>query len=100
MSPGSGAAGGVAAALFALGAESRPGIDLVLELTGCTRCLADAGLVVTGEGSLDRQTLNGKAPAGVAAAGIPVIAASRRVLLGGIVSVGNSAKSVSPRKAP
>ena len=51
-----------------LGARLRPGIDLVLDLVGFDRPLAGADLVVTGEGSLDEQTLNGKAPAGVAAA--------------------------------
>ncbi|HET8560860.1 MAG TPA: glycerate kinase, partial [Marmoricola sp.] len=77
--PGAGAAGGVGfAAIALLGAELRPGIDLVLELTGFHERLAGASLVVTGEGALDTQTLHGKAPAGVAAAaraaGVPVVA--------------------------
>ena len=49
----------------------RPGIELVLELVGFDAALAQLArddLVVTGEGSLDEQTLHGKAPAGVAAA--------------------------------
>ena len=76
---GAGAAGGVGfAALAALDAELRPGIDLVLDLVGFQQRLAGADLVVTGEGALDEQTLHGKAPAGVAAAaraaGIPVVA--------------------------
>ena len=76
---GSGAAGGVAfAAQAVLGAHVRSGIDLVLELVGFADHLAGADLVITGEGCLDRQTLAGKAPAGVAAAarqlGIPTIA--------------------------
>ena len=84
--PGSGAAGGVGfAAIALLGAKLRPGIDLVLDLVGFHRQLAGAGLVVTGEGSLDEQTLSGKAPAGVAAgavaAGIPVVAVCGRSLL-------------------
>ncbi len=67
--PGAGAAGGVGfAAIAVLGATARPGIDLMLELTGLRDQLPGAGLVVTGEGSLDEQTLHGKAPAGVAAA--------------------------------
>jgi glycerate kinase len=75
--PGAGAAGGVGfAALALLGAELRPGIDLVLELVHFREQLAGADLVITGEGALDEQTLNGKAVAGVAAAaaGIPTVA--------------------------
>lgn len=67
--PGAGAAGGVGfAAAAILGATLRPGVQLVLEVTGFTDAVAGADLVVTGEGSLDAQTLHGKAPAGVAAA--------------------------------
>lgn len=84
--PGAGAAGGVGfAALVALGAVRRPGIDVVLDLTGFHGHLGGADLVVTGEGSLDAQTLHGKAPAGVAAAaragGVPVVAVCGRSLL-------------------
>ena len=49
-------------------AELRPGIDLILELLGFDRAVAGADLVITGEGSLDEQSLAGKAPVGVAAA--------------------------------
>ncbi len=84
--PGAGAAGGVGfAAIAVLNAEARSGIELMLELTGFTDRLAAAELVITGEGSLDQQTLHGKAPAGVAAAarraGVPVIAVAGRNLL-------------------
>jgi glycerate 2-kinase len=84
--PGAGAAGGVGyAALAALGAELKPGIDLVLDMVGFADALPGAGLVVTGEGSLDEQTLSGKAPAGVAAvaaaAGVPVVTVSGRLEL-------------------
>jgi glycerate 2-kinase len=84
--PGAGAAGGVGfAALAILGARLRPGIDLVLELVGFPAALPGARLVITGEGSLDAQTLHGKAPAGVAAAArsasIPVVAVAGRSLL-------------------
>jgi glycerate kinase len=84
--PGAGAAGGVGfAALAVLGATLRPGIDLVLDLVGFGEALPGAGLVITGEGSLDDQTLHGKAPAGVAAAaraaGVPVVAVAGRCLL-------------------
>lgn len=84
--PGAGAAGGVGfAALTLLGADLRPGIELVLELVGLRRSLAEADLVITGEGSLDEQTLHGKAPAGVAAsaraASVPVVAVCGRTTL-------------------
>jgi glycerate kinase len=84
--PGAGAAGGVGfAALAVLGATLAPGIDLVLDLVGFRAALPGARLVITGEGSLDGQTLHGKAPAGVAAAaraaGIPVVAVAGRCLL-------------------
>jgi glycerate kinase len=84
--PGAGAAGGVGFGLIAvLGAVTRPGAELVFELTGLRDALSGAALVVTGEGSLDAQTLHGKAPAAVAAAardkGIPVVAVAGRVAL-------------------
>jgi glycerate 2-kinase len=84
--PGAGAAGGVGyACRVVLGAVRRPGIDVVLELGAFAEHLAGADLVVTGEGSLDAQTLHGKAPAGVAAraraAGVPVVAVAGRCLL-------------------
>jgi glycerate kinase len=83
---GAGAAGGVGfAALAVLGARLRPGIDVVLELTGFASRLAGADLAITGEGSLDAQSLAGKAPVGVARAaarlGIPVVAVAGRSTL-------------------
>jgi glycerate kinase len=77
--PGAGAAGGIAAGLVAfLGAELRPGVDVVIESVGLEEKMAGCDLVVTGEGKLDSQTAHGKAPAGVArlaaGLGIPVIA--------------------------
>jgi glycerate 2-kinase len=86
--PGAGAAGGLGfAALLLLGARMRPGIELLLELAGFERWLDGARLVITGEGSLDAQTLHGKAPVGVAraAAGhappVPVVAVAGRCTL-------------------
>jgi len=84
--PGAGAAGGVGfAALAVLGAEPHPGIGLVLDLAGFGAALDGAALVITGEGSLDTQTLAGKAPMGVAQAaarrGIPVVAVAGRSTL-------------------
>lgn len=67
--PGAGAAGGVGfAALAVLGATFRPGVSVVLDLIRFDDHLVNADLVVTGEGSLDRQTLSGKTPMGVALA--------------------------------
>ncbi|MFB9953589.1 glycerate kinase [Cellulomonas denverensis] len=81
--PGAGAAGGLGAALLALGARMRPGVQVVAEAVGLAEAVAGADLVLTGEGRVDGQTLDGKVPAGVcavaAAAGVPV------VVLGGSV---------------
>ncbi|MFR0356187.1 glycerate kinase [Streptomyces sediminimaris] len=67
-SPGAGAAGGIGYGALLLGARFRPGIEIMLEVLGFAPALEWAELVITGEGSLDEQTLHGKAPAGVAAA--------------------------------
>ena len=64
--PGAGAAGGLGAALLALGAQLKPGIETILDLTGFDNLARQADLIVTGEGSLDGQTAAGKAPVGVA----------------------------------
>jgi glycerate kinase len=77
--PGSGAAGGLAAGLkLFLGAEFRRGIDMVMDAAGFSERIKNADLILTGEGKIDRQTLSGKAVAGIAArareSGIPVIA--------------------------
>ena len=85
--PGAGAAGGVGyAAIAVLAATRRPGIDVVLEFTGLADRLAGVDLVITGEGSLDEQSLLGKTPMGVARAAadaeVPVIAVCGRTTLG------------------
>lgn len=68
--PGAGAAGGVGYALMAaLGAELRPGVELVMEMTRFVERASRCDIIVTGEGRLDRQTLMGKAPSGVLAVG-------------------------------
>jgi glycerate kinase len=65
--PGAGAAGGLGFGLLSFcGATIRPGFDVVAEAVGLEQKMKDADLVITGEGSLDRQTLEGKTPAGVA----------------------------------
>jgi glycerate kinase len=66
--PGAGAAGGLGAALAALGAELVPGIDLVLEAVGFEERLRGATLAVTGEGKVDETSAAGKVPGGVARA--------------------------------
>jgi glycerate kinase len=81
--PGGGAAGGLGAALLALGGRRESGIGLVRRLTGLDAALAGAGLVLTGEGSFDHQSVRGKVVAGVAGAarerGIPCLVAAGRV---------------------
>ena len=84
--PGAGAAGGTGfAALAYLGAQLVPGAELMLDLIGFDAALAEAGLVITGEGRLDRQSLGGKAPVGVARAagqrGVPVVVVAGQVEL-------------------
>ncbi len=65
--PGAGAAGGLGAAFVALlGAQLRPGIDIVMDAVNFDDVLADTDLVITGEGRIDSQTIHGKTPIGVA----------------------------------
>jgi len=65
--PGAGAAGGLGFGLMSFcGAKIRPGFDVVAETVGLEGKIKAADIVITGEGSLDRQTLEGKTPAGVA----------------------------------
>lgn len=82
--PGAGAAGGLGFGLAAFcGAALVRGVDLVLDLVGFDAALAGVDLVITGEGRVDRQTLDGKVVAGVAGrarvAGVPCVA------IGGVV---------------
>ena len=104
---GAGAAGGMGYALHTmLGARMRPGIEIVLALLDFERRAQGASLVVTGEGSIDAQTLHGKAPAGVLAAaqrlGIPVVALGGRaecesaLLAGGFHAV----RAITPHDQP
>ncbi|MFJ3646163.1 glycerate kinase [Streptomyces murinus] len=83
--PGAGAAGGIGYGALLLGARFRPGIEIMLDVLGFAPALSRASLVITGEGSLDEQTLHGKAPAGVAAAaraaGKDVVAVCGRLAL-------------------
>jgi glycerate kinase len=97
---GAGAGGGVAAgAIAGLGATVESGFDLIAGLTGVDQALDGADLVITGEGSLDEQSLNGKAPAGIAARarprGVPLMALAGRIQLdeAGLASLGVIASS-------
>ncbi len=79
--PGSGAAGGLGAALIAFcGATLMPGIDVVIEAAAFEEKLAGADLLITGEGRTDGQTAYGKVPVGLAMVakkcGVPVVCLS------------------------
>ena len=84
--PGAGAAGGLGAALLALGARRESGARLVAGHTGTTDQIGQADLIVTGEGRLDEQSLHGKVVGALAAAtrpyGIPVLVLAGQVELG------------------
>jgi glycerate 2-kinase len=84
--PGGGAAGGLGAALLALGAGRESGVDLVRRLVGLDDAVAQSRLVVTGEGSFDFQSLRGKLVTGVAAVaaehGLPCLVLAGQVAVG------------------
>ncbi|GAA3397639.1 glycerate kinase family protein [Cryptosporangium minutisporangium] len=84
--PGAGAAGGLGAALLALGGRREAGIALVRRLIGFDTEVAGADLVITGEGSFDFQSLRGKVVAGVASAasehGAPCVVLAGQVQVG------------------
>lgn len=81
--PGAGAAGGLGAAILALGGRLTSGIDLIRAAIGLDDELRHADLVITGEGSFDDQSLHGKVIDGVAgsaaALGVPVTVVAGRV---------------------
>jgi glycerate 2-kinase len=83
---GAGAAGGLGAALAALGADLRRGIDFVLKALNLAGALEGVSLAVTGEGTVDRSSLEGKTVAGVLAActkaGVPCAVFGGRVEAG------------------
>lgn len=92
--PGAGAAGGLGFALLLLGARREPGAAAVLDAVQFAERLRRADLVVTGEGTLDWQSLRGKVVAGVAhaalAAGVPTVVVAGQVHAGRreLVSIG------------
>ncbi len=105
--PGAGAAGGLGGAFASfLGAELKPGIEVVLDAIGFDSLLDGADLVFTGEGCSDAQTAHGKAPAGILAhakkKGIPVALVSGAVKHSPeLDSLGFMAiKAVSPESMP
>ncbi|NUR78515.1 MAG: glycerate kinase [Thermoleophilia bacterium] len=95
--PGAGAGGGLGAALAAMGAELVDGAELVLDVMRFDDVAREAALVVTGEGTVDATTFEGKAPGAVlrrcAALGV------RCELFGGIVREGFAAHALSGRRA-
>ncbi|MET8233748.1 glycerate kinase [Micromonospora sp. NPDC005298] len=84
--PGGGAAGGLGAAILALGGGCESGIGLVTRATALDAALDTADLVITGEGSFDHQSLRGKVVAGVAGAardrGVPCVVVAGQVSTG------------------
>lgn len=84
--PGAGAAGGIGAALYALGGTRESGIDRVCRLVDLDRALDTVDLVITGEGSFDAQSLHGKVVAGVARRaldhGVPCLVIAGQVAVG------------------
>jgi glycerate kinase len=94
--PGAGAGGGLGAALAALGGELVAGAEFVLETIGFDERVGGADLVVTGEGTVDATTLEGKAPGAVvrrcARLGV------RCELFGGVVRDDVPAHSLSGRR--
>jgi glycerate kinase len=91
--PGSGAAGGLGAALASLGGELVPGAQYLFELTGFRERVARAELVVTGEGTVDSTTFEGKAPG--EAMRVCEELGVRCVLFGGRVEDGTDATALS-----
>ncbi|KAA0109608.1 glycerate kinase [Mycolicibacterium sp. P1-5] len=84
--PGAGAAGGLGAALLALGARRESGAAVIAEHTGLAEDIAAADVIITGEGRFDDQSLHGKVVSALAdgarAHGIPVIVLAGQVSLG------------------
>ena len=84
--PGAGAAGGLGFGLLALGASITSGVDLVADAIDLRDRIAAADLVVTGEGSVDAQSLRGKVIVGVARlaqeAGVPCVVVAGRAEVG------------------
>ena len=83
---GAGAAGGLGFALMLLGAERRPGVELVAEAVALADRCKGADVVVTGEGAFDFTSRGGKVPYGVAEVAVDALAAC--IVLAGRVQIG------------
>jgi glycerate 2-kinase len=83
--PGAGAAGGIGAALLALGGRCESGASIIAEHTGLADAISDADLVITGEGKFDDQSLHGKVVGALAVAArssqVPVVVLAGQVAL-------------------
>ncbi|NUR63992.1 MAG: glycerate kinase [Catenulispora sp.] len=84
--PGAGAGGGLGYGLLLLGGRRVPGIGTVIAETGLATLIANADLVITGEGRFDHSSLGGKVPTGVAEAALE--SARPCIVLAGLVEVG------------
>jgi glycerate kinase len=88
--PGAGAAGGVGAALMAyLRGQMQSGVQVVLDTLQVDRLLPDCDLIITGEGRMDGQTTQGKAPVGIAQRGL--VHGCRTIALVGSIAPGYEA---------
>lgn len=79
---GAGAAGGLGYAFLQyMNAECKPGIQLLLDIIRFKELIQDADLIITGEGSADRQTLMGKLPMGILqqSTGVPILLIASRI---------------------
>lgn len=96
---GSGAAGGLAGGLAAAGATLAPGFDVVADALSLAERVASADLVVTGEGTVDAESFEGKAVGGVVdlatAAGVPVLVVAGEILVGELPELPASVRMVS-----
>lgn len=102
---GAGAAGGLGGAFMAfLGAEMRPGIDIVMDAAGFDQKISDADMVITGEGSIDRQSLMGKVLSGIlkrtSVRGIPVVSLAGRVADCGALNAGGLLAALCIQQGP
>ena len=92
--PGAGAAGGMGAAVLACGGSLTSGVEAMLDLLDFDNLIRDADLIITGEGAVDGQTADGKAPVGVARRAkrqhkpVALIAASRAYELDPVYTCG------------
>ena len=90
---GDGAAGGLGFAFRNfLGGELIPGVELILDALKISDDLRDADILITGEGSIDAQTLQGKAPAGVAKLAKTLNPKIKTVAIGGGVKIGGNSE--------